>query len=456
MKHAPFDLSMFKDYDVRGIYPDQLNGEVAEAIGYAIVRKFHPKTVALCRDMRLSGEEIRDGLIKAFTVCGVNVFDAGLTGTEISYFISGTREYDMSIMISASHNPPNYNGLKIVLRGPIAVSGDSGLEEIKAMVNDDPPSAAAVPGMVTQIDVFKEWREKVLSFVDVSALKPLNVVVDAGNGMAGKLVPLIFDGLPFHLTSLYMDLDGHFPNHTPNPLIEANNKDLIAKVRETGADLGMTFDGDADRVFFIDDTGRFVSGTLVTALLAKHMLELNPGEYVLYSAVCGRIVPQIIEKYGGKSQRVRVGHSFMKNFMRKFHAIFAGEHSGHYYHRDFYNSESGVLTALLVLSLMSRDGRKLSEILKELDVYPASGEINYAIDDIPGAMSAIRDHFKDADSIDELDGLSIWYKQFWINVRSSKTEPLLRLNVEADTDEILRIKTDELIAVVEERGGKRK
>lgn len=447
-----YDLSMFKDYDVRGTYPDQLNGEVAKAIGYAIVKKFHPKTVAICRDMRLSGEEIRDGLSEAFTNCGVDVFDAGLTGTEISYFISGTENYDMSIMISASHNPPQYNGMKIVLKGPIAVSGDSGLAEIKAMVNDPPPELSEKKGTVTQIDVFDAWRKKVLSFIDPSAMKPLKIVVDAGNGMAGKLVPLIFDGLPFQITPLYFELDGHFPHHVPNPLVETNNKDLVAKMKEVGADIGLTFDGDADRVFFVDDTGRFVSGTLVTALLARHILKLHPGEYVLYSAVCGRIVPKTIEQYGGKYERVRVGHSYMKNFMRKFHAIFAGEHSGHYYHRDFFNSESGVLTALMVLSLLSHDGRKFSEIVHEVDVYPASGEINFAISDIPKAMQMIRDHFADADTVDELDGLSIWYKTFWINVRSSKTEPLLRLNVEADTKKILEAKVKEVEEILASLG----
>ena len=449
-----FDLSMFKDYDVRGTYPGQLNGEVAKAIGYAIVRKFKPATVAICRDMRLSGEEIRDGLIEAFTNCGVDVFDAGLTGTENSYFISGTRPYDMSIMISASHNPPQYNGMKIVLKGPIAVSGDSGLSDIKAMVNDPPPPAGAVKGTVTQIDIFKEWREKVLSLVDLPSLKPLKVVVDAGNGMAGKLVPLIFDGLPMQVTPLYFELDGTFPNHTPNPLIETNNKDLVAKMKEVGADIGLTFDGDADRVFFIDDTGRFVSGTIITALLARLMLQNHPGEYVLYSAVCGRIVPETIQKYGGKYERVRVGHSFMKNYMRKYHGIFAGEHSGHYYHRDFFNSESGVLTALMVLSLLSNDGRKFSEIVHELDKYPGSGEINFEINDIPKATQAIRDHFNDADTVDELDGLSIWYKTFWINLRASKTEPLLRLNVEADNQALLDEKTKEVTAIIESLGGK--
>jgi phosphomannomutase len=448
------DTSIFKDYDIRGTYPDQLNGDIAACIAYAIVSKFHPKTVAICRDMRLSGQELFDGLAKGFTHCGVNVFDAGLGGTEISYFISGTRDYDMSIMISASHNPPQYNGLKIVLKGPIAVSGDDGLKEIKAFMSQPTPHAAAIPGIVTKIDVFDEWKKKVLSFINPATFKPLTVVADAGNGMAGKLVPLIFDSLPFKLSPLYFELDGHFPNHTPNPLIETNNKALVAKVKDMHADIGLAFDGDADRVFFVDDTGRFVSGTLVTALLARHILQKQTGQYILYSAVCGRVVPQIITKYGGKFQRVRVGHSFMKNYMRKYNAVFAGEHSGHYYHHDFYNSESGVLTALMILDLICQDGRKFSDIVDEVDIYPSSGEINFEIQNIPDVMQKLKEKYKDADTIDELDGVSIWYKSFWINIRASKTEPLLRLNVEADTKEILDTETKKITEYLGSFGGK--
>ncbi len=447
------DTSIFKDYDIRGTYPKQLNGDVARAIGYAIVDTFHPKTVAICRDMRTSGEELRDGLIEAFTNCGVDVFDAGLTGTELSYFIAGTKPYDMSIMISASHNPAQYNGLKIVKKGPVAVSGDTGLKDIQAKLENPAPAPAAKKGTVTQIDVFPAWKEKVLSLIDTKTLKPLSLVIDAGNGMAGKLVPLIYDGLPFKQTRLYFDLDGRFPNHTPNPLIETNNRDLIAKMKEVGADVGLTFDGDADRVFFVDDTGRFVSGTLVTALLARHILKTHPGEFVLYSAVCGRIVPQTIEKYGGKHRRVRVGHSFMKAYMKEHNAIFAGEHSGHYYHRDYFNSESGVLTALMVLALVSTEGRKLSEMVDELDVYPASGEINFEVPDSAKVRDAVKNGYKDAQSMDELDGLSVWYKDYWFNIRVSKTEPLIRLNVEADNKELLKAKTDALIALIQSLGG---
>lgn len=450
------DLKIFKDYDIRGTYPDQINGEVMSAIAHAIVRKFQPITVAIVRDMRISGEEIRDAFVNVFIDLGVNVFDVGLAGTEMQYFVAGTKEYDLVLMISASHNPPEYNGLKVVKKGPIAVTSDSGLYEVRDLISQGPLPSSFRKGVLSTVDFFGEWREKVLSLVDTTKFKPLSVVVDAGNGMAGKLVPFAFEGLPFKLTTMYMDLDGRFPNHVPNPLIETNTGDLKKKILEIGADVGITFDGDADRMFLIDDKGRMVSGTITTALLARYFLKKHPGELILYNAICGRIVPQIIEKYGGKSKRVRVGHSYIKTYMRETGAIFAGEHSGHYYFRDFFAAESGVLTALLVLSFLSTESKKLSELVDELDVYPASGEINFIVSDIAAAVGQIKNGFPDADSIDELDGVSVWYKNYWFNVRASKTEPLLRLNVEADNNEILQNKTSELVSKIESLGGKRK
>lgn len=450
------DVSIFKDYDIRGTYPDKINGPVFGEITHAIVRKFQPKTVAICRDMRLSGGEIRDAIIGVLTSLGIDVFDAGLAGTEMQYFIAGTKPYDLVFMISASHNPPQYNGLKLVKRGPIAVTSDSGMNDVRDLIAQGPMPVSSTPGKVTQTDLMEEWKQKIWSLVEVKNLKPLSVVVDAGNGMAGKLVPYAFDGLPFKLTTMYMDLDGNFPNHVPNPLIESNTADLKKKILETGADVGLTFDGDADRVFLVDDKGRMVSGTITTALLAKYILQKHPGELILYNAICGRIVPQTIEKYGGKSRRVRVGHSYIKTYMRETNAIFAGEHSGHYYFREFFAAESGVLTALMVLSLLGSEVRKLSELARELDVYPASGEINFVVSDIPAAIAAIKTGFPDAVAIDEVDGVSIWYKEYWFNVRASKTEPLLRLNVEADAQDILDTKSKELIAKIESLGGKRK
>lgn len=450
------DLTIFKDYDIRGTYPNQLNGDVMRVVAHAIVRKFQPKTVAILRDMRLSGEELRDALIEVFLSCDVNVDDVGLAGTEMQYFVAGTKDYDVVLMISASHNPPEYNGLKVVKNGPIAVTSNSGLYDVRDMISQGPMAPSVHRGTLRAVDYTKEWCEKVLSLVDESLLKPLSVVVDAGNGMAGMLVPLAFEGLPFTLTTMYMELDGSFPNHVPNPLIESNTADLKKKILETKADVGITFDGDADRMFLIDDTGRMVSGTITTALLARYFLQKHPKELILYNAICGKIVPETIAKFGGRSKRVRVGHSYIKSYMRETGAIFAGEHSGHYYYRDFFAAESGVLTALLVLSLLSIEGKKLSELVDDLDVYPASGEINFTVSDIPSVVSQIKTGFPDAESMDEVDGVSVWYKQYWFNIRASKTEPLLRLNVEADTKEILELKTAELIQKIESLGGTRK
>ncbi len=450
------DLSIFKDYDVRGTYPAQINGDVARAVAYAIVRKFSPKTVCICRDMRLSGQEIRDGLVEVFTKLGVDIYDAGLTGTEVAYYIAGTKPYDMVIMISASHNPPEYNGLKVVLKGPLAVTSDSGLYDVRDLIAQGPLPDAQAAGSVTQIDIWEEWKQKILSLVDTSLLKPMSVVIDAGNGMAGKMAPIVFGGTPIKVTPLFFDLDGSFPNHVPNPLVDKNNKALVEKIVDIQADLGLTFDGDADRMFLVDDKGRIVSGTITTALLAQYFLAKYPGELILYNAICGRIVPQIIEKAGGKSKRVRVGHSYIKQYMKETGAIFAGEHSGHYYLRDYFNAESGQAVALLALALLSQQGKKLSDLVDELNVYPASGEINFVVADIPAAVEAIKTGFPDAQSVDELDGISVWYKDYWFNVRASKTEPLLRLNVEADTKEILDTKTQELVAKIESLGGKRK
>ncbi len=450
------NLALFKDYDIRGTYPGELNGDVARAIAHAIVRKFAPKSIAICRDMRLSGTEIFDALSTVFTTLGVDVYDAGLTGTEVAYYIAGSAPYDMVIMISASHNPPEYNGMKIVLKGPVAVTSDSGLYEVRDLIAQGELSPSVTPGKVTPIDIWKEWKAKILSLVDIASLKPLSVVIDAGNGMAGKMAPIVFDGLPPKVTPLFFDLDGHFPNHVPNPLVDTNNAKLIEKILEIKADVGLTFDGDADRMFLVDDRGRIVSGTITTALLAKYILGKHPGELVLYNAICGRIVPKVIESSGGKSKRVRVGHSYIKQYMKETGAIFAGEHSGHYYLRNFYNSESGMAVGLMALALLSSQPKKLSELVDELSLYPASGEINFVVADIPAAVAAIKSGHPDAQSIDELDGISVWYPTYWFNVRASKTEPLLRLNLEADTKEILDTKLAEVIGKIESLGGKRK
>ncbi|HCM82782.1 MAG: Phosphomannomutase [Candidatus Gottesmanbacteria bacterium GW2011_GWA2_44_17] len=452
--NSPIDLTIFKDYDIRGVYPTQINVKVFTAIAYAIVRQFQPKTVAICRDMRLSSQKIRDSLVDVFTTLGIDVFDAGLAGTENQYFIAGTKDYDLVIMISASHNPPEYNGMKVVKKGPVAVSGDSGLYAVRDQIKNGPLPPAVKKGIVTNIDLWNEWKQKIHSIVNTSLLKPLKVVADAGNGMAGKIVPYALEGTPIQLTPLFFQLDGHFPNHVPNPLIPENNKAGQEKILEIRADVGVTFDGDADRMFLIDDKGRFVPGTITTALLARYILENHPGETVLYNAICGRIVPHVIEQYKGKAIRVRVGHSPIKLKMRETNAIFAGEHSGHYYYRDYYCAESGILSALMIFALLSKSDRKLSELVDELNIYPSSGEINFSVSDIPSVLSAIKAAYADAVSTDELDGVSVWYPTYWFNFRPSKTEQLLRMNIEADTADILKQKTDELLSKMASFGAK--
>lgn len=451
-----FNLSIFKDYDVRGIYPDQINGQVATAMARAIIRHFHPRTVCICRDMRLSGPELRDAFVEVFTIAGIDVFDAGLTGTEMQYFIAGNFDYDLVIMISASHNPKEYNGIKLVKKGPIAVTSESGLYAVRDLMNEGELPTAPKKGQVTKIDVWQKWADKIHELIDVKSLAPLKCVIDAGNGMGGVSVDRAFASLPFKLTKLYFEPDGAFPHHVPNPLIPENNTDLKAEILKQKADVGFAFDGDADRIFFFSDKGEFISGTITTAILARYFLKKHPGEMILYNVICGRIVPETIKQFGGRGRRVRVGHSYIKTYMRETKAIFAGEHSGHYFYRDFYNAESGVLTALLVLSLLSLEKRPISEIVRELDKYPSSGEINFQVPNTKTVQDGIKKQFTDALTTDEIDGISIWYEDYWFNVRASKTEPLLRLNVEADTPEILKAKTKVLTDKIIQLGGIRK
>lgn len=450
------DLSIFKDYDIRGVYPTQLNSEVVKAIAYGLVRHFHPQTVVICRDMRLSGGELRAAMTDVFTRQGITVYDAGLTGTEMQYFMAGTYPYDLFLMISASHNPKEYNGLKVAQRGPASVTSDSGLFAVRDLIKEGPLPDTDTLGEVKEMDVFPKWKQKILSLVDISHIKPFSVVVDAGNGMAGKLMPYVFNTLPTKITPLYFELDGSFPNHTPNPLYEKNTIEIRKKIVEIGADLGFAFDGDADRTFLFDDRGKAVSATITTALLAKYFLKKHPGKLILYNAICGRVVPKVIADAGGTSKRVRVGHSYIKQYMKQTGAIFAGEHSGHYYYRDYFLAESGVLTALTILQLLSFEGRKLSQLVTELDIYPSSGEMNFTSTNIPNVIETIKKNHQSADRIDELDGISVWYKTYWFNIRASKTEPLLRLNIEADTKEILETQKQKIIEEIQSLGATQK
>ena len=434
------DLSIFKDYDIRGTYPDKINGPVFAEITHAIVRKFQPKTVAICRDMRLSGSEIRDAIVGVLTWLGIDVFDAGLTGTEMQYFIAGTKPYDLVFMISASHNPPEYNGLKIVTRGVVPLNGEWGLPEIKMLALKQKFSNGNKRGLLKNQDILDPWIKHVLSFIDPLKLAPLKVVVDAGNGMGGRAWDKIKGQVPVKIIPLYFDPDGNFPHHLPDPLNTNNLVDLQKEIIKEEADLGFAMDGDADRLFVLDEKGEIISGTITCAMLAESQLTRYGGGKVLYNVVCGNIVPETIRRLGGQPLRVRVGHSFIKQEMKKNKAIFAGEHSGHFYFKDNYCADSSTIAGLLLLDYISKKNHTLSRIVKEFDKYFSSGEINIKVKDVEAIINNLKLNFKDAKGSDQIDGLTIRYSNWWFNLRVSKTEPLIRLNLEADNKDLMEDK----------------
>lgn len=446
--------SIFKDYDIRAVAGEELDEEGVERLGRAIAQYFQPKTVAVGRDMRVSSKAWRDAVINGLTAMGVNVIDLGEVATDMAYFAAGTLDIDLAVMISASHNPPKYNGFKIVKRGAAGVSGETGIYELRDMVMSDKEfPATATAGTVTEQDVLADWINHALAIIDVNTIKPFKVVVDAGNGMAGKVMPLVAKRLPIEMTAMYFELDGTFPNHLANPLLEETHGPIMAEIKKQGADLGIMFDGDGDRMFLMDETGRFVSGTLTTAMVTTQMLEKQPGSAILYNAICGRVVPETVNKLGGTAHRVRVGHTIIKEKMREHNGLFAGEHSGHYFFRDNFSADSGLIAALVVLELMSQKGKKLSELVHEFDIYPSSGELNFSVEDKEGMMKGLAEHFKDAKSVDWLDGVSIWYETWWANIRPSNTQPVLRLNVEGNDQAILDAKTKEIVEYIESHGG---
>lgn len=448
--------SIFKDYDIRAVAGEELDEEGIERLGRAIVQYFQPKTVAIGRDMRVSSQAWRDALVKGVTAGGANVVDIGEVATDMAYFAAGTMDVDIAVMISASHNPPKYNGFKIVKRGAAGVSGDTGIYALRDLVTSDTQfSDAPTAGTVTEKDVLRDWVDHALAIIDVPAMKPFKVVVDAGNGMAGKVMPVVAEKLPIQMTPMYFELDGTFPNHLANPLLPETHGPIIEEIKKQGADLGIMFDGDGDRMFLMDETGRFVAGTITTAMVATQMLSKEPGSAILYNAICGRVVPQTVEKLGGTAHRVRVGHTIIKEKMREHDAIFAGEHSGHYFFRKNFSADSGLIAALVVLELMSKAGKKLSELVHEFDIYPSSGEINFSVEDKEGMMKGLEAHFSTAKSSDWLDGVSIWFQDWWANIRPSNTQPVLRLNVEADNQAILDQRTQEIIQYIESHGGTR-
>jgi phosphomannomutase len=458
MSEQAVDPAIFKAYDVRGTYPDQMDGDVAYRIGRAFARVLadledKPTSelrVAVGRDMRLSAPEMAERYVEGLSHEGADVLDIGMAATEMLYFTVGSRELDGGLACTASHNPAKYTGAKVVKRGAIALSGESGIGELKEMVEASDFGDPADPlGDVSQEDVGDEFREAALGYIDESKLKPLKVVLDGGNGMAGQMMGPLVERFPLEREELYWEPDGEFPDHEPNPLLEENRRFIIDKVTETGADLGIAWDGDADRCFFIDDTAQFVDGDFLTALLAESIIRKEPGALILYDVRASRAVRDLVEKSGGKAEVNRVGHAFFKTRMRDTGAAFGGEVSGHYYFRDFYCADSGTIPALLILELLSVEGSKLSELLGPLrDNYFISGEINSEVDDQDAKMREIEQRYSDAE-IGDLDGVSVDYDDWHFNVRPSNTEPLLRLNLESLVSrEHMEEKRDEVLGLI--------
>lgn len=448
-KQTTVDPAIFSAYDVRGIYGETLTDAVAYRIGRAAAQYLNVPEIAVGRDMRLSSPQLAAAILQGITDQGVNAVDLGMTTTDGLYFAVGKFNYPAGVMITASHNPGKYNGMKFCRAQAFPISLESGLAEIRDLAVSGQFTEPATRGKITKRDIIDDYVNHVLTFVDISKIKPLKVVIDAGNGMAGLVLPRVFQRLPCELVPLYFELDGNFPHHPASPIEPENMVDVQQKVREVHADLGGAFDGDADRMFPVDEHGDLVDGSMVTAAMAESLLRKHPGSTILYNLIVSKSVPALINKSGGKAVRTRVGHSYIKAEMRKLNAIFGGEHSGHFYFRDNWFADSGLIAFLILLELISVENKPLSEILKPLDQGVRSGEINSTVHDVQGKLQALEDHFgKDAPSVDKLDGITIDYGDWWFNVRPSNTEPLLRLNLEANSRELMEQKRDEVLAFI--------
>ncbi len=446
--------TIVKAYDIRGTYPDQIDGDTCRALGVGFaqyIRTVEPETteVVVARDMRPSGPELTAAFADGVQSQGLDVLDIGLASTDMIYFASGSLNMP-GAMFTASHNPAGYNGIKLCRSAAAPIGEGSGLEEIKAVatswaaggVEDDSST-----GSRREDDLLDAFAQHVHSFIDVSKLKPLKVIADTANGMGGLIVPEIFKALPFDLEVMYEELDGTFPNHEANPLVPENIVDLQARVVETGADIGLAFDGDADRVFLVDNKGNGISGSLTTALLARATLEKDPGAGIIYNLICSKTVPEVVSENGGTPIRSRVGHSFIKQIMAETGAAFGGEHSAHYYFRDNWRADSGIIASMLVLAELCKFDGSLADMLTPFQRYAASGEINTKVSDAGAVIEAVANHYADA-SIDRLDGLTVDSGDWWFNLRASNTEPLLRLNLEAGSTEDVVTRVAEVKAIM--------
>ncbi|HEV2814821.1 MAG TPA: phosphomannomutase/phosphoglucomutase [Solirubrobacteraceae bacterium] len=454
----PVDPKIFKAYDVRGLYGEQIDEDVAYAIGRAfaqVIGTLSGKPTAdlrlgLGRDMRLTAPALSERYKAGMVDEGASVLDAGMVGTEMVYYLVGSRGLDGGLMCTASHNPKEYTGAKLVREGAIALSGDKGIQDVRRLVEAGLADAPGGDGDGAEdVEIYGEFHDAAAKFIQPGNVKPLKVVVDGGNGMAGPMVGPLLDGLGLELVKLRWEPDGNMPDGEPNPLLEHNRKLIIETVRETGADLGIAWDGDADRCFFIDDGGSFVDGDFLTAILAEHLLAKKQGAAILYDVRASRAVPHVVEGAGGSAHVNRVGHAFFKTRMRDEGAIFGGEVSGHYYFRDFYNADSGTVPALLVLEKLSVEGKRLSELVGQYrSKYFISGEINSTVADGEAKMKEIEERFSDA-RLDHLDGVSVDYDDWHFNVRPSNTEPLLRLNLESLVSrEDMERRRDEVLALI--------
>jgi phosphomannomutase len=440
---------IFKAYDIRGLVPSELDEGVAEAVGAAFASLTQANAVVVVHDMRTSSPLLAAAFARGATRAGADVVDGGLGSTDMLYYGSGSLDLP-GAMITASHNPARYNGIKLCRAGARPVGQDTGLAQLREMAMAGASTVATAPGVVAQRDLLSGYADYLKGLVDLSAIRPLKVAVDAGNGMAGHTVPVVFSGLPLEVVPLYFELDGSFPHHEANPIDPANLADLQAAVLASSADIGLAFDGDADRCFVVDERGEIVSPSVLTALIAVRELAREPGATVIHNLITSKAVPEIVTEHGGTPVRTRVGHSFIKAVMSERGAIFGGEHSGHFYFRDFWFADSGMLAALHVLAALGGQAGPLSQLLGQYSRYVASGEINSEVKDQAATTAKVRREFAGRDGVtaDELDGLTITSGDWWFNLRPSNTEPLLRLNVEAADDTILAKVTDEVLRIV--------
>ena len=444
--------AIFKAYDVRGLYPSEVNEDAARQIGRGFVAYLEAKRIAVSRDMRLSSPAVASAFIEGAREQGADVVDYGMLATDVMYFAVARDGHDGGAQITASHNPKQYNGIKLVRREAFPLSGEAGLGEIREMITGGTlPAAAPRRGSLTQMDVLDDYVNHVLSFIDPAIIKPFNVVLDAGSGMAAAVAPKLFERLPCRTTRLCFEVDGTFPNHEANPLIEENRRDIVERVLREKADIGIAWDGDADRCFFIDGAGEFIAGDFVTALLAEAFLIRHPGAKIVYDVRASYAVKDTVAKYGGSALMNRVGHAFFKRRMREEGAIFGGEVTGHYYFRDNFYADNGFIPALLMLELMSKKGATLAELLAPLrEKYFISGEINTKMPDmrvVQEKVDALAARYTDG-KVYTMDGVSVEYPDWHFNVRPSNTEPLIRLNLEATTQELMERRRDEVLAFI--------